>query len=120
VARAAVKELAGQVGPLVVDADGLATRGLLVRHLVMPGRLAETEAVLRFVAEALGPDTYVDLLAQDYPAGLVGKGGYAEIDRHLDQQECLEAVDIGHGLGLRLDVRGVASAARLALADATS
>ena len=85
--------------------------------------LEETEAVLRFVAEELGGDTYVDLMAQYYPAGLVGKDGrdgYAEIDRHLYQQEYLQAVDIGHDLGLRLDVRSVASAARLAPADATT
>jgi putative pyruvate formate lyase activating enzyme len=121
VARAAVKEMARQVGPLVVDADGLARRGLLLRrHLVMPGMLAETEAVLRFVAEELGPDTYVDLMAQYYPAGLVGKhgrDGYAEIDRHLYREEYLRAVDVGHDLGLRLDVRSVASASRLAPAD---
>jgi putative pyruvate formate lyase activating enzyme len=120
VARAAVKEMGRQVGPLVVDSDGLARRGLLLRHLVMPGMLAETEAVLRFVAEELGPDTYVDLMAQYYPAGLVGKSGrdgYGEIDRHLYREEYLQAVDIGHDLGLRLDVRSVASAARLAPAD---
>jgi putative pyruvate formate lyase activating enzyme len=123
VAREAVKEMHRQVGQLVVDSDGLARRGLLLRHLVMPGMLAETEAVLRFVAEELGPDTYVDLMAQYYPAGLVGKNGrdgYGEIDRHLYREEYLQAVDIGHGLGLRLDVRSVASAARLAPADATS
>jgi putative pyruvate formate lyase activating enzyme len=123
VARAAVKEMARQVGPLVVDADGLARRGLLLRHLVMPGLLAETEKVLRFVAEELGPDTYVDLMAQYFPAGLVGRSGrdgYGEIDRHLYREEYLEAVDIGHGLGLRLDVRSVASTARLAPADATT
>jgi putative pyruvate formate lyase activating enzyme len=117
VARAAVKEMGRQVGPLVFDPDGLARRGLLVRHLVMPGMLAETEAVLRFVAEELGPDTYVDLMAQYYPAGLVGRDGrdgYSEIDRHLYREEYLEAVDVGHGLGLRLDVRSVASAVRLA------
>jgi putative pyruvate formate lyase activating enzyme len=120
VARAAVKEMARQVGPLVFDSDGLARRGLLLRHLVMPGLLAETEAVLRFVAGELGLDTYVDLMAQYYPAGLVGKGGrdgYGEIDRHLYREEYLQAVDIGHDLGLRLDVRSVASAARLAPAD---
>ena len=116
----AVKEMHRQVGPLVVDADGLACRGLLLRHLVMPGLLAETEAVLRFVAGELGPDTYVDLMAQYYLAGLVGKNGwdgYGEIDRHLYREEYLQAVDIGHDLGLRLDVRSVASAARLAPAD---
>jgi putative pyruvate formate lyase activating enzyme len=123
VARQAVKEMARQVGPLVFNSDGLARWGLLLRHLVMPGLLAETEAILRFVADELGPDTYVDLMAQYYPAGLVGKNardGYAEIDRHLYREEYLQAVDIGHDLGLRLHVRSVASAARLAPADATT
>jgi putative pyruvate formate lyase activating enzyme len=116
VAGEAVKEMHRQVGPLVFDSDGLARRGLLLRHLVMPGMLEETEAVLGFVAEELGPDTYVDLMAQYYPAGLVGRDGrdgYQEIDRHLYQEEYLQAVDVGHELGLRLDVRSVASAARL-------
>jgi putative pyruvate formate lyase activating enzyme len=116
VARQTVKEMARQVGPLVVDRQGLARRGLLLRHLVMPGMLEETEAILRFVAEELGPDTYVDLMAQYYPAGLVGKDGrdgYREIDRHLDRQEYLRAVEIGRDLGLRLDARSVASASRL-------
>jgi putative pyruvate formate lyase activating enzyme len=123
VAREAVKEMARQVGPLVFDSDGLARRGLLLRHLVMPGLLAETKAILCFVAEELGPDTYVDLMAQYYPAGLVGRNGrdgYQEIDRHLYQEEYLQAVDVGHELGLRLDVRSVASAARLRPAGSMS
>jgi putative pyruvate formate lyase activating enzyme len=123
VARQAVKEMARQVGPLVFDHDGLATRGLLLRHLVMPGMLAETEAILCFVAEELGPDTYVDLMAQYYPAGLIGRSGrdgYLEIDRHLHREEYLRAVEIGRDLGLRLDARSVASAARLRPADATT
>ena len=58
----------------------------------------------------------MDLMAQYYPAGLVGKDGrdgYREIDRHLDRQEYLRAVEIGRDLGLRLDARSVASASRL-------
>jgi putative pyruvate formate lyase activating enzyme len=116
VARETVKEMHRQVGPLVLGEDGLARRGLLLRHLVMPGMLAETEAILRFVAEELGPDTYVDLMAQYYPAGLVGgngRDGYQEIDRHLQREEYLRAVEVGRDLGLRLDARSVASAQRL-------
>jgi putative pyruvate formate lyase activating enzyme len=123
VARQAVKEMHRQVGPLELDQDGLAQRGLLLRHLVMPGMLEETEAILRFVAEELGPDTYVDLMAQYYPAGLVGgdgRDGYLEINRHLYRDEYLRAVEMGRDLGLRLDARSVASAARLRPADAPS
>jgi putative pyruvate formate lyase activating enzyme len=116
VARASVREMHRQVGPLVLDEQGMARRGLLLRHLVMPGMLDETEAVLRFVAEELGPDTYVNLMAQYYPAGLVGREGrdpYREIDRHLHREEYLAAVEIGQSLSLRLDARSVASAERL-------
>lgn len=119
VARETVKEMHRQVGPLLFDERGLARRGLLLRHLVMPGMLEETEAVLRFVAEELGPDTYVNLMAQYYPAGLVGKAGardaYEEIDRHLHREEYLRAVEMALDLGLRrLDPRSVAAVDRLA------
>src|SRR5215204_2237347 len=69
VARDSVREMHRQVGDLVLDEHGMARRGLLVRHLVMPGLLAETEAILRFVASELGPGTYVNVMAQYYPAG---------------------------------------------------
>jgi putative pyruvate formate lyase activating enzyme len=123
VAQETVKEMHRQVGPLVFGGDGLARRGLLVRHLVMPDMLAETEAILGFVARELGPDTYVDLMAQYYPAGLVGgdgKDGYGEIDRHLYREEYLRAVEVARDLGLRLDARSVASARRLHPAGATA
>jgi putative pyruvate formate lyase activating enzyme len=117
VARETVKEMNRQVGPLVFDSRGMARRGLLVRHLMMPGLLRETEAVLRFVADELGPDTYVNLMAQFYPAGLVGKSGrdpYDEIDRHIFIEEYDEAVEIARSLGLRrLDVRSLGGGARL-------
>jgi putative pyruvate formate lyase activating enzyme len=121
VARQTIREMNQQVGPLLFDEQGLARRGLILRHLVMPGMLEETEAVLRFVADELGADTYVDLMAQYYPAGLVGKAGrggesqFEEINRHLYREEYLEAVELGHSLGLRrLDARSVGSADRLA------
>jgi putative pyruvate formate lyase activating enzyme len=117
VARHAIKEMNRQVGPLRFDSQGLARRGLLLRHLMMPGMLDETETILRFVAEELGPDTYVDLMAQYYPAGLVGKpgrDGYEEINRHIWRDEYLEAAEIAERLGLRrLDVRSLASGYRL-------
>ncbi len=72
-ARAAVTEMNRQVGPLRSGEPGLARRGLLVRHMVMPGTLEETREILRFVAAELGTGTYADLMARYHPAGLVGK-----------------------------------------------
>jgi putative pyruvate formate lyase activating enzyme len=104
VMRANVKEMHRQVGDLVLDDRGLARRGLIVRHLVMPGLLDETEAILRFVADELGPDTYVNLMGQYYPAGRTDK--YEEIDRRPRRDELERAFEIADGLGLkRLDPR---------------
>jgi putative pyruvate formate lyase activating enzyme len=122
VAREAVKEMNRQVGPLRLGGDGLARRGLLVRHLMMPGMLEETKAILQFVADGLGPGTYVDLMAQYYPAGLVGKNrrdSYPEIDRHLAHQEYQHAVSFAAELGLkRLDQRSRESGLLLPAAPA--
>jgi putative pyruvate formate lyase activating enzyme len=105
-ARAAVKEMHRQAGNLMVDADGLARRGLILRHLVMPGLLDETRAILEWVAAELGPDTYVNLMDQYYPAGKVGPKSYPEINRHLRPREFEEARRIARELGLRnLDER---------------
>lgn len=106
VARARIREMHRQVGPLTFDEQGLAVRGLLLRHLVMPGLLEETEAILRWAAEDLGPDTYVNLMQQYYPAGLVTRGeNFPEIHRHLARDEYERAVELAGELGLRLDAR---------------
>ena len=65
--RAAVREMHRQVGDLVIGADGLARRGLLVRHLVLPGGAAGTEAVAAFLAREISPDTYLNLMDQYRP-----------------------------------------------------
>jgi putative pyruvate formate lyase activating enzyme len=104
VMQANVKEMHRQVGDLVLDERGLARRGLIVRHLVMPGLLDETEAILRFVADELGPDTYVNLMGQYYPAGRTDK--YEEIDRRPHRDELEQAFEIADAVGLtRLDPR---------------
>jgi uncharacterized Fe-S radical SAM superfamily protein PflX/intein/homing endonuclease len=102
-----VREMHRQVGELVLDERGLAVRGLICRHLVMPGLIDETEAVLRWVAEELGPGTYVNVMGQYYPAGKVGKNGrYEEIDRRPEADELQRAFEIADSLGLRrLDPR---------------
>jgi putative pyruvate formate lyase activating enzyme len=113
VARSTVKEMHRQVGDLSFDEHGLARRGLLVRHLVMPGLVEETEAILTWIATELGPDTYVDVMAQYYPSGRTDE--FPEIDRHLYRSEFERALAIADGLGLRrLDKRSRAAAPRLA------
>jgi len=104
-ARAAIRAMHAQVGPLVTDENGLARRGLLIRHLVMPGCLDETRRILTWIAEELGTDTYVNLMDQYYPAGKVSSVRYPEINRRLGGAEFAEALAIGRELGLRLDQR---------------
>ena len=104
VASRNVLEMRRQVGDLVLDEQGMARRGLIVRHLVMPGALAETEAVLRFIAAQLGPNTYVNLMAQYRPAGRAER--FAEINRRPYPGELASAFAIADRLGLRrLDQR---------------
>jgi putative pyruvate formate lyase activating enzyme len=67
--RAALREMFRQVGEeLVLDEEGIAERGLIVRHLVLPGGLAGTERVLRWIAENLSPRVHVSVMAQYFPA----------------------------------------------------
>jgi uncharacterized Fe-S radical SAM superfamily protein PflX len=79
------------------------------------GLLDETEAILRFVATELGPGTYVNVMAQYYPAGRTSE--FPEIDRHLYRSEFERALELGDELGLRrLDERSRAAVTRLAAA----
>jgi putative pyruvate formate lyase activating enzyme len=95
-----------QVGPLVLDSEGLARRGVLIRHLVMPGELDQTRRILEWIARELGTESYVNLMDQYRPAGKVDGSHYAEIDRGLTRSEFAEAQRIARELGLhRLDRR---------------
>ncbi|MFQ5897323.1 MAG: radical SAM protein [Candidatus Methylomirabilia bacterium] len=106
-ARAAIREMHRQVGALVMDEDGMAKRGVLVRHLVMPGMLEETRQIMAWLARELSPDTYVNVMGQYSPAGAVSSEKYAEINRKLFRDEYEEAVRIARQAGLwRLDERG--------------
>ena len=105
-AREAIKEMYRQVGDLVLDERGLARKGLLIRHLVMPGSLDETRAILQWILGELGPDAYVNLMDQYSPVGAVSAERYPEINRRLSQWEYVEARRFGRDIGLRrLDER---------------
>jgi len=100
--RAAVKEMHRQVGDLQIDERGVAKRGLLVRHLVLPNGIAGTEGVVRFIAEEVSRDTYLNVMAQYYPAHRAFK--IPALSRPLTRQEFAEAVSLARKYGLeRLD-----------------
>jgi len=104
----AVKEMHRQVGDLVIDEHGLAQRGLLVRHLVLPNRLAGTAEVVRFLAEEVSPDTYLNLMDQYRPEYNVRRyrSQYPKLARPVTRQEYDEAVRLAREAGLhRLDRR---------------
>ncbi len=106
VARRTVKEMYHQVGDLVMDENGLAKRGLIIRHLVMPENIAGTREVMRWIAQELSPTTYVNVMAQYYPAGKVSRAEYAEINRRIKPSEYEQALDEAWRAGLRrLDPR---------------
>jgi len=100
--KAAIREMHCQVGDLQLDGQGVAQRGLLVRHLVLPNRLAGTEEVVRFLAQEVSTNTYLNIMAQYHPC-------YKAFDipllsRPINKQEFHEAIDLAHQQGLhRLD-----------------
>lgn len=101
VAREAIAEMQRQVGYLVFDEEGIAIRGVLLRHLVMPGAGASTAAILAWIASFLGRETYVNLMAQYRPWGLVSDATFPEIARCLTASEYRNAVSAAQALGLR-------------------
>jgi putative pyruvate formate lyase activating enzyme len=114
VARETIRAMHRQVGDLVLDERGLAERGVLLRHLVMPGLPEETAAILRYVAAELGTGCYVNLMAQYHPSGRVGRDGeFPELDRRLFREEYAAALDLAEELGLRLDPRSPSEAREL-------
>ena len=102
--RAAVKEMHRQVGDLVLDARGIAQRGLLVRHLVLPNGIAGTGDVLRFLAEEISRNTYLNLMDQYHPYHRADE--YRALARPLTGEEYREALAAADQAGLkRLDHR---------------
>jgi len=101
IAREAIKEMHRQVGDLEIR-EGLAVKGLLVRHLVLPGDLSGTREVLEFLAREISPNTYLNLMDQYRPCGEAWK--YPPLDRSLTREEYEKALEMAHEVGLeRLD-----------------
>ncbi|NSW82030.1 MAG: radical SAM protein [Syntrophothermus sp.] len=98
VAKAAIREMHRQVGDLKIDSQGLAVKGLLVRHLVLPNNLADSEAVLKFLAEDISPNTVVNIMAQYHPAYRTSH--YPELARRIRREEYAHVVEFARALGM--------------------
>jgi len=97
--QAAVKEMHRQVGDLVLDEEGIAQRGLLVRHLVLPNGLAGTREIVRFLAEEISPDTYLNIMDQYRPC--YKAADFPELNRRLTAAEYAQALEWAREAGLR-------------------
>ncbi len=96
--RLAVKEMYRQVGELQIDSQGIATRGVLIRHLVLPNRLADSETVLKFIATELSHNSYVNIMNQYRPSFRAWK--IHELSRPITNVEYEVAVGYARELGL--------------------
>ncbi len=100
--QAALKEMHRQVGDLQTDKDGIAIRGLLIRHLVLPHRLAGTREIMRFISEDISRNSYVNVMAQYHPCYKAFQ--MPQLARPLSKQEFLEAIEMATSAGInRLD-----------------
>jgi putative pyruvate formate lyase activating enzyme len=106
-ARVVIKAMHEQVGELKVDEDGLALRGVLVRHLVMPGLLDDTRAIMHWLATECSPDTFVNVMDQYCPAHKAEtEPRLAEINRRIHDAELAQALEHARAAGLwRFDTR---------------
>ena len=100
--KAAIREMHRQVGDLQLDEQGVAQRGLLVRHLVLPNRLAGTQEAVSFLAWEVSTNTYLNIMAQYHPC--YKAFDIPQLSRPVNKQEFYEAIDLAHQQGLdRLD-----------------
>lgn len=101
-ARMALREMQRQVGDLQINARGCAERGLLVRHLLMPGGFAETDAILHFLAKKISVNCYVNIMDQYRPCGRADE--FAELGAGITAEEYWQAVQRAEKYGLtRID-----------------
>jgi len=99
VMKKAIKEMHRQVGDLVLDENGIAIRGLLVRHLVLPNNLAGTEKIVKFIAKEISKNTFLNIMSQYYPYFKASE--YHELSRRISQKEYQETIDLAKKVGLK-------------------
>lgn len=99
VAKEAIKEMHRQVGDLQIDGNGVARRGLLVRHLVLPEDVAGTSEVVRFIAEEISKDTYINIMDQYHPCFKAFDN--PPLDRRITDKEYSDAIKYALKAGLK-------------------
>jgi len=97
-AKMAIKEMHRQVGDLIIE-DGIAKRGLLLRHLVLPGGIAGTENIVKFVADEISKDTYINIMDQYYPC--YKAFSHPPLDRRITPKEYDSAIRAALRAGLK-------------------
>ena len=98
VVKSVLKEMHRQVGDLVMDSRGIAQRGLLIRHLVMPNNVCDSENILKFIAEEISANSYVNVMDQYRPC--YNASSFKEINRALTEDEYGDVVKAARRLGL--------------------
>lgn len=96
-AKTAISEMFRQVGPLTLDENGIAEKGLIIRHLVLPNRLSDSRSALEFIARELSPDVFISVMEQYFPAYTALQ--INDMNRRITSDEYREVVDIVDELG---------------------
>jgi putative pyruvate formate lyase activating enzyme len=96
--RAAIKEMQRQVGDLIMDEDGIAKKGLIIRHLILPNRIAGSEESLPWLVKEVSPKVAVSIMSQYYPAHRAYR--YKELNRRISPEEYREVVSLAERLGI--------------------
>jgi putative pyruvate formate lyase activating enzyme len=97
--KAAIKEMHRQVGDLVVNEEGIAVRGLIIRHLVLPNELAGSEKIFEFISKEISKNTFLNIMDQYWPAYKAYQ--YPELSRRITKEEFEEVINLAKKFGLK-------------------
>jgi putative pyruvate formate lyase activating enzyme len=97
--KKAIKEMHRQVGDLVINEEGIAIRGLIVRHLVLPNGLAGSEKIFEFIAKEISKNTFLNIMDQYWPAYKAHQ--YPELSRRITEKEFQEVINLAKNFGLK-------------------
>ncbi len=95
----AIKEMHKQVGDLTLNEEGIAIKGLMIRHLILPNNLAGSEKIFEFIAKEISKDTFINIMDQYWPAYKAYQ--YPEISRKINEDEFKKIINLAKKFGLR-------------------